>query len=126
MTKMIQNTKKHMKFLFLDLLDLKSARIQLVYGTFFAWIFGIFYFATFVPLVRELSIIFYRQNGIKAEAINMDSPAYGTTILGMLGTAFMATVAGYIMSNMSLYKKHDPDVALKQLETIKQKQEEIS
>ncbi len=118
MTKMIKKTGGILKNFLINIIDAKSSRVQLVWATFLCWMFGIFYFATLVPVVRELSIIYYRENCIGATAINLDSPAYGTTILGMLGTAFMATVAGYIASNWKTYGQQDPNYSLKEKDKI--------
>lgn len=118
MPKFIRDSKSALKHLFYNIIDGKSSRVQLVWATFSAWIFGIFYFATLVPIVRELSLIYYRQNSITAKAIDLDSPSYGTTILGMLGTAFMGTVVAYVASNWKTYAKQDPEFGIKNLEKI--------
>ncbi len=113
----INGIRSAFKMFFLDIIDMKSTRIQLLWGTFFAWFCGIVYFGMIVPIIRELSIIYYRQNSIVAVPINLDSP-HASTILGMLGAAFMATVAGYIVSNLKTYAKQDPNYSLKKIEKL--------
>ncbi len=109
MPKFIGTIKDSFRHFMLNILEMTSTRIQLIYLTFFCWMFGIFYFATMVPVVREISIIYYRQNSIQAKPVDIDS-VYGSTILTMLGTAFMATVGGYIVSKQYENKLNNNDV----------------
>ncbi len=122
MPKFMQNSmiglKSAVKYFFFDLLDGKSTRIQLVWATFFSWWLGLIWFLMIIPFVREVSVIYYRQNSINAVPINLDIPAYGTTILGMLGTAFMGTVVAYVASNWSTYKQQDPNYGIKKKEEL--------
>lgn len=113
----VDRGKSSFKLFVLEFLDLKSTRIQIVISTFLAWLSGIVYFGMIVPIVREISIIYYRQNSMKAEAVNLDSP-HGSTVLGMLGAAFLSAVVGYITSNMATYKQQDPNYSLKKKEEL--------
>ncbi len=104
----MDSIKTASKYFFLELLDGSSTRVQLVWLTFFAWICGIIWFGMMVPIVRETSIIFYRQSHILqdgkiAPAINLTSE-YAGTILTMLSSAFLGTVISYVSSNWTMYK----------------------
>lgn len=123
MSNLLGYVNNNFKHLFMDIIDGKSTRVQLVWATFFSWWFGLTWFLIFIPIVREISVIYYRQNSIIAQPINLDLPAYGTTILGMLGTAFMATVAGYIASNWATYKQQDPNYGINKLNDMTKKPE---
>ena len=116
--------RKSITYLFIDFLQLSSNRVKLVWATFIAWMFGITWFGAIIPIVREISAIVYRQSGnIKAIPINLDSPAYGATILTLLGTAFGLCVGGYITSNMSTYK-NKPQVQNQNIPDISNNQDE--
>lgn len=93
----INSIKDSFHYWIIDFLSMRSTRIQLVFGTFFAWLFSMFHFGFLIPLFREISIIFYRQNSINAKQVDFDSP-HAATILGMTGAAFLSVVAGYIGS----------------------------
>lgn len=99
----INDFKGAFKYFFMQLMQVQSTRIQLIWGTFFCWVMGLVWFSAVLPIVRECSIIFYRQNNIVGTPINLDSP-YANTALTMLGTAFMGNVIGYVASNWSKYK----------------------
>lgn len=100
----IDSIRGAFRFFFMNLFQMGSTRIQLIWLTFFCWMFGIIWFSTVLPIAREVSIIFYRQNGINGQPFNLDSP-YADTILTMLGTAFMGNVIAYVSSNWTKYKE---------------------
>ncbi len=107
MIQIIKNTSnsigKGLKFFFLDLINGRSTRIQLLYATFFCWATALFYFGIIFPFVREVSIIYYCYKGLSWPPINLSSE-YATLIISTMSTAFLATVAAYIVSNKERYK----------------------
>lgn len=98
------------KSFFMNILQFASTRIQLIWFTSFCWATSHIYFGIIVPLVREVSIIFYRQNSIIAPAINMDS-THASAIMNSMDIAFAGTVLSYVASSWAKYKNQtDPNV----------------
>ena len=93
-----------LKYFFLELLGTQSTRIQLIWFSAFSWATTHLYFGALLPWMREFSIIYYRQNGIKSLPIDLNSP-YAQTILNSTDMAFMAIVAGYVASSWNRYKQ---------------------
>lgn len=88
---------------FMDTMQLSSNRIKLIWFSAFTWATTHFWFGTILPIVREISIIYYRQNGINGTPINLDSP-YAQSILNSTDMAFTGIVVAYVASNWSQYK----------------------
>ncbi len=94
--------KDALKYFFLELLGGQSTRIQLVWFSAFSWATAHLWYGITIPLVREVSIIYYRQNGIVALPVDMNSP-YAQTILSSTDMAFTAIVVTYVISNYKRY-----------------------
>lgn len=103
MPKIVKGIGEGIRYFFMNLLDASSTRVQIVWMTFIAWMSATAWAMAVIPIAREVSIIFYRQNCINAVPVNLDSP-YSGTVLTMTGTAFVLVVGGYIGSNLANYK----------------------
>lgn len=105
----VKSIKDAFNYFFLELLDGSSTRTQLVWLTAFSWCSAGIWFGIVLPLTREISIIFYRQNAILGKPIDLSSP-YADQILNMLSLAFMGTVAAYVASKFPSYKVHGDNI----------------
>ena len=85
-------------------MQLSSNRVKLIWFSAIIWALVHFWYGAMLPIAREVSIIYYRQNGINGLPINLDSP-YAQTILNSTDMAFMAIVVAYCTTNYSRYKQ---------------------
>lgn len=108
-----------LRYFFIDLLDGTSTRSQLVWLTAFSWCSAGVWFGVVLPTVREISIIFYRQNSINAQPIDLSSP-YTNEILQMLSLAFMGTVAAYVIGKYPSYKAYGENIKNGSADSIKE------
>jgi hypothetical protein len=106
--KYVGKIKDFMIFFFNDLLRVKSTRVQMIYFNAFAWTVAHIYFGFILPLVRELSILYFNIHRLPYSAINLDSP-YAATVLGSTDAAFMGTVVVYVASKWNSYKDGSSD-----------------
>ncbi len=108
------------RYFFIDLLGTESVRIQLIWFTAFSWATTHLWFGVVLPFVREVSIIYYRQNGIVALPISLDSP-YAQSILNSTDMAFTGVVVAYVASRWSAYKVTGQAEATEKSDSVEEK-----
>lgn len=104
----INSIRSALGYFFMSLIGMDSTRIQIIWVSAFAWMLANVWFGALVPLVRELSIIYYRQNEIHASPVNLDS-VYASSILSMTQLAFMSAAIGYVASEWKNYQNKSSD-----------------
>ncbi len=83
-------------------MQLSSNRVKLIWFSAFSWAATHIWYGVVLSVVRELSIIYYRQNAIVGNPISLDS-VYAQSILNSTDMAFTAIVVGYIASSWKRY-----------------------
>lgn len=96
------STTEFVRYFLRDAMQLSSNRVKLIWFSAFSWAGAHLHYGIILPLVREVSIIYYRQNGISGTPIDLNSP-YAQTILNSTDMAFTAIVVAYVASSWKRY-----------------------